>query len=209
MARGFKSATILHDGSTVGGPSKNLSGRFGFAHNRASGLYQGDEITLSYALPDAALATSNYRPPANAADSALGFDNPNGAENAEAQIAFRSPVAISNYIGHVADGVNWLERLTSASKVFKIEVSAPNFVAMPPTGKQPYATKSSRLNENLNADMVDGKHAADFVFATKASVCDPSNRGMFRYVAGSAGAKDVLEICVKDSGDKFSWHQLY
>ena len=41
-------------------------------------------------------------------------------------------------------------------------VTAPNFISNVATGTQPYATTSTTVNTNLNADMVDGYHATDF-----------------------------------------------
>ncbi len=40
-------------------------------------------------------------------------------------------------------------------------VTAPNFISNVATGTQPYATASDTLNTNLNADMLDSKHAGD------------------------------------------------
>lgn len=44
-------------------------------------------------------------------------------------------------------------------------VTAPNYVSNVATGTQPYATTSTTLNTNLNADMVDGFHASSFALA--------------------------------------------
>lgn len=56
--------------------------------------------------------------------------------------------------------INWIDSTDSwtSSEIF----SAPNFVSTVATGTQPYATTSTTLNTNLNADLLDGNHAAAF-----------------------------------------------
>jgi hypothetical protein len=44
--------------------------------------------------------------------------------------------------------------------------SAPNYVSTVSTGTAPYAATSTTLNTNLNADLLDGQHAAAFVDLT-------------------------------------------
>jgi hypothetical protein len=60
------------------------------------------------------------------------------------------------------------DRLTinsNGTSIFVSSVTASNFISNVATGTQPYATTSTTLNNNLNADMVDGLHASHFQVA--------------------------------------------
>jgi len=50
----------------------------------------------------------------------------------------------------------------SGAAVFASTVTATSFVSTVATGTQPYACTSTTVNEHLNADLLDGFHAADF-----------------------------------------------
>ena len=42
-----------------------------------------------------------------------------------------------------------------------------------------------------------------------APTCDASHRGIFWYVPGGAGVKDVVEVCAKDAADAYAWRSIY
>ena len=66
------------------------------------------------------MATQNNRPTNDASDAYIGYDRGNSPTTYG--ISFGAPVSLSNYIGNVGDGTNWLERLTSSLKEFKTNV---------------------------------------------------------------------------------------
>lgn len=41
------------------------------------------------------------------------------------------------------------------------------------------------------------------------SICDADHRGQFNYVAGSAGVKDIVQVCAKAADDSYSWRAVY
>ena len=98
----------------------NLKGRLNF-FNIGGG--PSHIITLNDSNPQKTMATEQHRPPNDANDAYIGFDR--GLPNANPQtvgVSFGAPVSLSNYIGNVGDGTNWLERLTSSLKEFKTNV---------------------------------------------------------------------------------------
>src|SRR4029077_9088720 len=101
-----------------GGLRTNLKGRMNFS---TVGTAPGHIITLSDSNFQKTIATANNRPTSDANDSFIGYDQSNGdAENVG--ISMGAPKSLSNYIGNVGDGTNWLERLTSSLKEFKTDV---------------------------------------------------------------------------------------
>ncbi len=101
-----------------GGLRTNLKGRMNFS---TVGTAPGHIITLSDSNFQKTIATANNRPTNDANDSFIGYDQSNGdAQNVG--ISMGAPQSLSNYIGNVGDGVNWLERLTSSLKEFKTDV---------------------------------------------------------------------------------------
>jgi len=65
--------------------------------------------------------------------------------------------------------------------------------------------------KNLNAELLDGRHASDFlVLGTGARpACDASHHFQFWTVAGGHGVKDTVEVCAKDERDSYAWQILY
>lgn len=39
--------------------------------------------------------------------------------------------------------------------------------------------------------------------------CDSSSRGTFCYVGGTAGVKDIAQVCAKDAADAYAWRTIY
>ena len=116
-------ATLKQAGPASGAASSGLTGLYGFLST--ADLGQTDMITLAYTNPFLALATPGYRPSASATDTAVGFDSVAPSAAGNAQLAFRAPVAISEYIGSVFDNGSYKERLTSSAKTFNVPVTAP------------------------------------------------------------------------------------
>lgn len=111
---GTNSAVMFNDHSH-GNPM--AKGRLNFM----SRVKPQEVITLADADTAATLATTGYRPKANALDAYIGFDGPSGGFNGKAApVAVGSPVSISNYIGSTPDDSTWKERLTLNSKTLKV-----------------------------------------------------------------------------------------
>lgn len=132
---GTDSALLLND-YNLG--KVNAKGRLNFM---ARGKPQ-ELITLSDAETASTIATTGYRPDANALDAYIGLDGPKGgfAGNA-APVAFGSPLSISNYIGARPDNHEWKERLTFDSKSLKVPIDFQSGVGHEISG--PELTKPS------------------------------------------------------------------
>lgn len=101
-----------------GGTILNLKGRLNFP---TLGSGPSHIITLSDSNFQKTVATQNNRPTNDPNDAFIGYDQGDG-NPAHIGISFGAPVSLSNYIGNVGDGTNWLERLTSTLKEFKTGV---------------------------------------------------------------------------------------
>ncbi len=100
------------------GMKTNLKGRLNFP---TLGTAPGHIITLSDSNFQKTIATANNRPTNDANDAFVGYDQGDG-NPAHIGISMGAPVSLSNYIGNVGDGTNWLERLTTGLKEFKTNV---------------------------------------------------------------------------------------
>ncbi len=100
------------------GLKTNLKGRLNFP---TLGTGPGHIITLSDSNFQKTIATANNRPTNDANDAFVGYDQGDG-NPAHIGISLGAPVSLSNYIGNVGDGTNWLERLTAGLKEFKTNV---------------------------------------------------------------------------------------
>jgi hypothetical protein len=101
-----------------GGTRLNLKGRLNFS---TLGSAPGHIITLSDSNFQKTIATANNRPVNDANDAFIGYDQGDG-NPANIGITLGAPKSVSQYIGNVGDGTNWLERLTTSSKEFKTNV---------------------------------------------------------------------------------------
>jgi hypothetical protein len=117
----------LIQNSAFGGNAGGLKGRLIFEEPALSSVPATHIITLADSNLSKTLATPMHRPSWDAEDSYIGYDQPNNVLPNSTQISFGSPVSISNYIHNPGDGTNWLERLTSSLKSFKVPVVAPAF----------------------------------------------------------------------------------
>ena len=113
---GMNSAVMLNDYNYG---KLNAKGRLNFM---ARGKPQ-ELITLADADTANTVATTGYRPSANALDAYIGLDgSKKGFDGKSAPVAFGSPASISSYIGSIPDDNAWKERLTFDSKKFKVPV---------------------------------------------------------------------------------------
>ena len=96
--------------------STDLKGRVNFLNSSG----RGHVITLVDSNPDKTIATERNRPHNDPGDSYIGLDQGLGDY---AGISMGAGASISQYIGNIGDGVNWLERLTASSKTFKVPVT--------------------------------------------------------------------------------------
>ncbi len=111
-------STLMHN-KIVG---TNLKGRLNLM---TGGGGPSHFITLYDSNLSKTLGAANNRPSNDANDTYIGYDQ--GAGSAvSVGLSLGAPVAISNYIGNVGDGVNWKERLISNLKTFNVPV---NFTA--------------------------------------------------------------------------------
>ena len=118
-------ALLLNDGPTTGANSSSLKGRLNFSTSGLSNLAANPHIiTLVDSNPLKTRAYNLNRPPVDANDTFIGLDSSSGNVSA-AQLAFGSPVSISNYIGNVGDGTSFKERLTSTLKTFTVPTVTP------------------------------------------------------------------------------------
>jgi len=114
-----------------GGLLTNLKGRLNFP---TLGTGPGHIITLSDSNFQKTIATANNRPSNDASDAFIGYDQGDG-NPAHVGISMGAPVSLSNYIGNVGDGANWVERLTSGLKEFKTSVQADNSLTVAGTAQ--------------------------------------------------------------------------
>jgi hypothetical protein len=120
---GANGGACLRERQAGTGGLKGLFGQIDF-----NAIPQGDLFTLSDSNYQKTLATPNHRPAADAADSAIGFDNAQGAAASVAQLAFRAPVAISEYINSPFDNASWLRRQTAT----QLTLNSANTVFLQP-----------------------------------------------------------------------------
>jgi hypothetical protein len=118
--------TLIQD-SAFGGHSGGLKGRVIFEEPPLSSVPAIHIITLADSNPAKTLASPMHRPSWDAADSYIGYDQPTGEFTNSTQLSIGAPVSISLYIDNPGDGTNWLERLSSSLKSFKVPVIAPGF----------------------------------------------------------------------------------
>jgi hypothetical protein len=114
---------IVTDGASNTGRAPNISkGKLLFETTPDTPIGAHHILTLIDSQPGLTQATIGFRPPASGNDTWIGTDVPNGTTPALGQLAFGSPVSITNYIGQTGDGIhtNWLERLTSKEKTFAV-----------------------------------------------------------------------------------------
>ena len=131
-----QSATIMTDGAPSGGGSTYFAkGRLNFSTTPFANLQPHEIITLIDSQPGLTQATWGYRPQANlpstntTSDTWIGTDVPMGAVSLnQGQLAFGAPYYVSSYINVIPNNMgsgqstNWLERLSSSAKVFKVPV---------------------------------------------------------------------------------------
>jgi hypothetical protein len=108
------SAQLIQAGQQIGGMNSGYQGVLNLQHLGGGFAGLTDEITLGDAGEPSARSVSSNRPPMNANDTGIGWDNPFAFSAAKAQLAFHAPVSISNYIGVKPDNRSWLTRLTSS-----------------------------------------------------------------------------------------------
>jgi hypothetical protein len=175
-----------------GGLRTNLKGRLNFP---TLGTAPGHIITLSDSNFQKTIATANNRPSNDANDAFLGYDQGNG-NPWTVGISLGAPVSISNYIGNVGDGTNWLERLTSAGKEFKTSVQLDNTLTVAGT-----AQASSLLTTGTGSWAVQGSYGTLSPAAAGKSAIGFGASGKLQ-VSENGGA--VAEVAKLDGGGNVS-----
>jgi hypothetical protein len=120
-----QTATLMTDGASAGGGMTLSKGRLNFSTSPSASLQPHHIITLIDSQPALTRSTWGYRPAAGANDTWIGTDVASGGVQLnQGQLAFGSPVSITNYIAQTGDGVhaNWLERLTATLKEMNVPV---------------------------------------------------------------------------------------
>jgi hypothetical protein len=151
-------ATLIESGS--GADSGNdpgfngiAKGRFNFGYRLADGRWcPMDLITLVDSNFSKTIADAAHRPLADAADTAISLDIAGCSTNAaNMQLAIRAPIAISQYIGTIADNVSYLERLTSSGKTFNTPVTFKQggTSLVPIVGSGPFNPTGTQVSDNF------------------------------------------------------------
>jgi hypothetical protein len=149
-------ATTLQSGYQS--PTSGLKGRLNFSVVPLNGLNSTHIITVNDSNPGKTIADPNHRPTSDPNDVYIGMDQ--GAVSPSlAQLSFGAPVAISNYIGNVGDGVNWGERLTAGSKEFRVSVkfdSGVTFAGITGSGAQCLHVSATGVLSGTGSDCGSG-----------------------------------------------------
>jgi hypothetical protein len=109
------------------GTQSGLKGRLIFEVPPGGATPNTHVITISDSNSAKTLATPMNRPTSDPADSYIGVDQPGRVPASQTQLAFGSPISISQYIGNTGDGTSWLERLSAVNKTFKVPVVSPKY----------------------------------------------------------------------------------
>jgi hypothetical protein len=175
-----------------GGLRTNLKGRLNFP---TLGSGPGHIITLSDSNFQKTIATANNRPSNDANDAFIGYDQGDG-NPAHVGISMGAPVSLSDYIGNVGDGTNWLERLTSGLKEFKTSVQLDNTLTVAGT-----AQASSLLTTGVGSWAVQGSYGTLSPALTGKSAIGFGTSGKLQ-VSENGGV--VVEVAKLDSGGNVS-----
>jgi hypothetical protein len=114
---------LFQDGTYNSGTGSGVKGRINFEYPTTGigNIQPHHIITLVDSNFAKTLATIGFRPPNDPGDTYIGLDV--AAVPGAEQLAFGSPVAISNYIGNSGDNASYLERLTASGKTFNVPVN--------------------------------------------------------------------------------------
>jgi hypothetical protein len=114
---------LFQDGTYNSGTGSGVKGRINFEYPTTGigNIQPHHIITLVDSNFAKTLATIGFRPPNDPGDTYIGLDV--AAVPGAEQLAFGSPVAISNYIGNAGDNASYLERLTASGKTFNVPVN--------------------------------------------------------------------------------------
>jgi hypothetical protein len=109
---------------------------------------------------------------------------------------YTDPVQLGTPVAPVDQAVNLSEWQWYDSTVLSYVTAtgvhyAPNFVSTVAVGTQPYATTSTTLNTNLNADMVDSAHlSTDTTLVVSSDTLIPSEKAIKTYVNNVVSFED-------------------
>lgn len=84
------------------------------------------------------------------------------------------------------------------------EITAPNFVSNVAAGTQPYATTSTTVNTNLNADQWDSQHlpalsSGDYLTSNGSTLSWEAHPTMIAGASGAAGTKETWQVLTVDA----------
>jgi hypothetical protein len=193
-----QTAMMLTDGGSTVGPMAGVKGRLNFTANSEAAVTGHHIITLVDSNPAKTQASNGMRPAADAADTYIGLDNAGGAQFNQAQLAFGSPVSISEYIGNVGNNTSFLERLTASAKTFNVPVTVngnlqvtSGSVTLPVTGSgfQCLHVSSAGVVSGTGADCGSGGSGSGTVNAGSTSQLAMYS-GMGAAVSGDSALTD-------------------
>jgi len=182
-----QSATIMAvKPNADGGTKTNLKGRLNFS---TLGTGPGHIVTLSDANFQKTVATANSRPTNDANDAFLGYDQGDG-NPANIGISLGAPKSLSSYIGNVGDGTNWLERLTSAGKTFKTNVTINGNLTV--TGACTGCGSGASITLKTNGTNNGSQSILNLKSGTNVTLTDDGSGGITIASSGSGGVTSVF-----------------
>jgi hypothetical protein len=182
-----QSATILAvKPNTDGGTKTNLKGRMNFS---TLGTGPGHIITLSDSNFAKTVATANSRPTNDANDAFIGYDQGDG-NPANIGISIGAPKSVSNYVGNVGDGTNWLERLTSAGKTFKTNVTINGNLTV--TGTCTGCGSGGSITLKTNGTNNGSQSILNLKAGSNVTLTDDGTGGVMIASSGSGGVSSVF-----------------
>jgi hypothetical protein len=203
----------MTDGGVAGGGQILSKGRLNFTTSPWVTLQPHHIITLVDSQPALTRATIGYRPPANASDVWIGTDvPPRGVGLTAGQLAFGSPVSITNYIGGTGDGKtqNWLEQLTAKQKLFAVPVAIKAGSTLTVGAGSPVSQMKIYKVEHVTSSRVPAQSCTDVVGKAAGltsadqitSVTPPNKLGNLSLNAyASAGDSVTLHFCNASGSD--------
>jgi hypothetical protein len=165
-----QTATLMTDGVNNGGGTGSVpKGRLNFGQSPWSTINAHHIVTLIDSQPGLTHATPGFRPEASANDIWIGTDVSGNQALSTGQLAFGAPVSITNYIRATGDGVHsdWLERLTSTQKTFKVPVRINQGNSFTLGDGSPLSQMKIYSANNMSASRVPPQSCVDLVGEAK------------------------------------------
>ncbi len=187
-----QTATLMADGTVVGGAQSLSKGRLNFSGPYGALVSSHHIITLLDSQPSLTQSTIGYRPPASANDTWVGTDIGTSVSSSLGKLAFGAPIAISNYINNVGDGASWLERLTSSLKEFNVNAKFDQSVTLAGLSNGCLNVASGVIASTGSPCGSGGTGAVNSVFGRSGTVAAASGDYTVSQVTGAAADASVV-----------------